>query len=290
MKNATLLTALLALSLPALSHAGGIDLKQILKKGLQEKDTSQSNGDAAMPGAGSAGLPPSLSGPSAPDIAGVRVGVSADEVRQQLQKLNPGYRFTPILPMGQTVALGFQAATPGLVGDAKGNDNFSVLYNEAGVVWAISRKQSLPKEKAILKQTLIESLKGKYDAPGGQVKYRDADSLAMAWVYDQAGRQTASFSTGFNDSPCNGAPYAATLYYASSLNVVDRYNPHCAMAITISTQALRTGSPNMIDIFGVQIVAPSLQHDGGALKAAEAARKQQQHNVESTVRDNKPQL
>lgn len=252
---------------------------------------SQANGGGTQAAAATGGsMPASLLNPGGPDIAGIRVGITVNEARQLVQKLNPAYKIIPIIPFGSKREVGFQASVGTNTSDPKGADFFSVLFNEGGTVWAIKRDQALPPNKAILKDTLIESLKTKYDQPGGQVKYRDQGSINMAWVHDMAGKQIASFSTGFNYTPCPEVPYSRYVPVSDNISVYEKYAPTCSMTITISTSALRTGTQNMLDRYAVQIVAPPLQHDVGTLNAEAAARDQQKKNLESTVRDNKPQL
>lgn len=249
---------------------------------------SQANG--ASSGAAPAGMPASLSGSGAPDIAGIRVGISANEARQQVQKLNPKYKITPIVPFGSNVEAGFQAAAGAGRGDRNGADFFSVLVNEAGIVWLIKREQTLTPDKAVLKDTLIQSLTAKYDQPGGVVKYRDPGNINLAWSYDMSGRQLASYGTNVNDSPCRPVPYASRRNFSEAVSAYEKYAPTCSMTIDTHTQAANTRTPNMIDIYAVTITAPPLQHDAGALNAAAAARQQQQKAKENTIRENKPQL
>jgi hypothetical protein len=301
MKTSALLIAALALTASVESQAnGGIDLKQIIKQGVDKgmgkepaSATATANGGGTRAGAAAptaASMPASLLTPGGPDIAGIRVGLTANEARQAVQKLNPGYKFIPIIHPGSKREVGFQASVGANTSDPKGADFFSVLFNEGGTVWAIKRDQALPPSKAILKDTLVQSLKTKYDQPGGQVMYRDKITVNMAWVYDMAGKQIASFSTNFNYTPCREVPYSRYTPISDNISVYEEYAPTCAMAITIDTSALRTGNPDMLDRYAVQIVAPPLLHDVGTLNAEAAAREQQKKNLENTVRDNKPQL
>lgn len=299
MKTPALLIAALAMTVSAASQAnGGIDLKQIIKQGVdkglgkdQASATATANGGGTQAAAAAGrSMPASLLNSGGPDIAGIRVGITANEARQAVQKLNPGYKIIPIIQHGSKREIGFQASVGVGRGDPKGADFFSVLFNEGGTVWAIKRDQSLPPDRAILKDTLVQSLKTKYDQPGGQVMYRDKITVNMAWVYDMAGKQIASFSTNFNYTPCREVPYSRYSPVSDNMNVYDEYAPTCAMTITIDTSALRTGSQDMLDRYAVQIVAPPLQHDVGTLNAEAAAREQQKKNLENTVRDNKPQL
>lgn len=299
MKISALWVTALALTASAGSQAsGGIDLKQIIKQGVdkglgkdQASATATANGGGTQAAAATGGsMPASLLSPGGPDIAGIRVGVSVNEARQLVQKLNPGYKIIPIIPSGSKREVGFQASVGASTSDPNGADFFSVLFNEGGTVWAIRRDQALPPSRAILKDTLVQSLKTKYDQPGGQVKYRDKVTVNMAWVYDMAGKQIASFSTSFNYTPCPEVPYSRYSPVSNNMSVYHEYAPTCAMTITIDTSALRTGSQDMLDRYAVQIVAPPLQHDVGTLNAEAAAREQQKKNLENTVRENKPQL
>ncbi|MYN18767.1 hypothetical protein GTP81_18620 [Rugamonas sp. FT107W] len=298
MKTPALLIAALALTVSAASQAnGGIDLKQIIKQGVDKglgKDRASANatasGAAGSAGAAPVGMPASLTGPGGPDIAGIRVGISVNEARQLLQKLNPAYKFTPITRIMSTDQVGLQAAIGSDRTDKKGADIFSLLYNEAGIVWRIKREQTVTVDKAILASTLIDSLTAKYDQAGGVVKYRDKGNTNLAWSYDLSGRQLASYSTNVNDSPCRPAPYAGSYPLSNTMYYTDKYVPTCAMTITTNASAFRTGNQNMLDMYWVDITAPPLQHDAGALNAAAAAAQQQKKNQENTVRDNKPQL
>ncbi|MYM87119.1 hypothetical protein GTP91_07980 [Rugamonas sp. FT82W] len=298
MKTPALLIAALALTLSAASQAnGGIDLKQIIKQGVDKglgKDQASANATASgggNPGAAPAGMPASLTAPGGPDIAGIRVGISVTEARQLLQKLNPAYKFTPITRIMSSEPLGLQASVGTDRTDKKGADFFSVLYNEAGIVWRIKREQTVTADKAILASTLIQSLTAKYDQAGGVAKYRDQGNTNLAWSYDLAGRQLASFSTNVNDSPCRpSSSYGPSNPLSNNLSYTEKYSPTCAMTITADSHAFRTGNQNMLDMYAVEITAPPLQHDAGALNAAAAAREQQKKNQENTVRDNKPQL
>ena len=298
MKTSALLIAALALAASAGSQAsGGIDLKQIIKQGVdkglgkdQASATATANGGAQSGGATGGGMPASLTAPNGPDIAGVRVGITANEARQLLQKINPRYKFTPIIPFGTKTEVGFQASVGNGFGDPNGGDIFHVLYNEAGVVWLLRREQTVTADKAVLKDTLIKSLTAKYDQPGGEVKYRDPGNLNLVWNHDMSGKQLASFSTGVNNSPCREVPYARYYPVSENLSIYEKYAPTCSMIISARSHAFRTGNQNMLDVYGAEIIAPPLQHDAGALNAAAAAREQQRKNLENTVRDNKPQL
>ncbi|GJI96782.1 hypothetical protein RugamoR57_35000 [Duganella caerulea] len=295
MKPSALLIAALALTASVESQAsGGIDLKQIVKQGVDKglgKDQASANATASgNPGAAPAGMPASLTGPGGPDIAGIRVGISVAEARQLLQKLNPAYKFTPITRIMSSEPLGLQASVGTDRTDKKGADFFSVLYNEAGIVWRIKREQTVTADKAILASTLIQSLTAKYDQAGGVAKYRNQGNTNLAWSYDLAGKQLASFSTDVNDSPCRSVSSGPSNPLSNNLSYTDKYSPTCAMTIIADSHAFRTGNQNMLDMYSVDISAPPLQHDAGALNAAANARAQQKKNQENTVRDNKPQL
>ncbi|UMR29776.1 hypothetical protein MJ904_22480 [Massilia sp. MB5] len=291
-KNASHRLAPLALALPLLAHAGpAIDLKAALKAGLQQNQgtpAAAENGAKLAPGQSvdSTVVTPVLAGIKALDIGGVRIGMSADEAKQVLKKLNPSFH-QENLPMIGDAVRGFVMTndTRRMQVYPTGLDRFTLYVNEANNVFFVKRELlQLPPERQIVRTTFFNSLAEKFDVPGIDTRARKNHIAVYRWMHDMQGRQYFDNSdSSFNPCQAQGS------YAGNYLGFQESPPPTCAA--TISAQAFSDSkNQELVNGYLITIAAPWLRHDAAAVRAGANAAARQRQAEQDKVRENKPQL
>ncbi len=290
-KTASFLLAPLALAAPLLAHAGpAIDLKAAIKAGLQQNQGAPgqaNNGGAAAPGQkpDSTVVTPVLAGIKVLDVGGVRPGMSGEEAKQVLKKLNPTLRLEKLPMIGDAVR-GFIMTndTRSLQVYPNGMDRFTVYVNEANTVFFVQRELTqLPPDRQIVQATFFKSLAEKFDVPGVDIHGRGIHTPTYRWYFDMQGRQY------FDNSDSSFNPCRERGYGGNPLGFQQDPAPTCAAVIsTLTFSDLK--NRELIRGYQITISAPWLWHDAPALRAGADAAARQRQAEQDKVRDNKPQL
>ncbi len=289
-KFASVVLLPLAFATPLLANAFPvIDLKAALKAGMPKNPDTPApapgaNGKAGTPGqvVDSTVVTPVLANLKI-DIAGVRLGMSGEEAKQVIKKLNPTLHMNPVNHFNMVFGFEMTNDTRRVQVYPNGLDRFTVYLNEAGNVYYVKRElTNLPPERMINLPTFLNSLAEKFDAPGIDTRKRANNPVYYGWTYDMQGRQYIRAGGPGTDDPCmNNA--------INQFGYQERPLPSCA--VVISSQAF-SDSKNSQLVAGYQITisAPWLAHDAPTLRAGADSAARQRQADQDKVKENKPQL
>lgn len=299
MKNIVLRAmAPVILAAPMLAHAGPvIDLKSAIKAGVQQGQGTPSAGAAPVAGIGASeaqGQSPDsakvslvLANIKTLDVGGVRLGMSGDEAKQVLKKLNPSFHQEPLSVGGSSAVRGFVMTNDARTSQVypSGMDRFTVYVNEAGNVFFVERQmRQLPPERQIAATTFFSTLLEKYDVPGLDTRGRGEKFAAIGWMFDMQGRQFSDPGNGHLKNPCQHQGYGSDV-----LGFQQQPLPTCAAEIHASGNGTLKNR-ELLDGYTVKLSAPWLWHDTGAVRASEEASARQRQAEQDKVKANKPQL
>jgi hypothetical protein len=168
-----------------------------------------------------------------PDIIGVQLGMSPDEVRAALKKQDPNMKVLDFnqwqakggVPSSLAVIRGCTGGAPMDAGMGTCTDRIDVMFGQA-TKKAINISRDLEGKDQILVSNVISSLAEKYGPPTQQFS---KNSSRFEWIYDVNGKPTAGTSSS-EEGKCQAADIAPP----SMINL------NCGLAISATAVSLNT--------------------------------------------------
>ena len=203
------------------------------------------------------------------DLAGLKLGMSAEEARAVVEKKEQAYQFDEFKKDGRIT--GFNARVPHPRMSRETVDSILVLVNEDTGVWLIGRSQDYLDGSRPTVAAFIESLEKKYCQKwNGKPNPRYNHS----WAFDREGRYLAGQEARKCLSLHNagGQRVAAA---AGGLALPASFDPECGVCITTNFRA----DGDMVQSYSVKMVDGKSMYDLTRAKA-DAAEQESREKLE----------
>jgi hypothetical protein len=196
-----------------------------------------------------------------PDVAGVTLGMTLDQAKAAIAKVNPKYEFEPMKDK-QGKVIGWQALVPsprftGLAAKRMAPDVFWALADtRAGTTWYVARKQLFGDDSASVdKAKMVKAFTDKFGPPSVGTE-RDA---FFYWMYDRGGALSAGGKT-LLAQPCD-----------VNAGIPVHFRATCGTVVSANLEVGDWRKPNLIGGYTLSVANHAVRYDEAGQTPAEKA-------------------